>query len=109
MRNILSLLENRDVLYSVAVLRHYGGRMQDAFPEKERVLAPSSQDPEDPLNKLSVALGFLATEEMHGTTIAVQRIAAMSRRAWWRGRLVKEEMNGENGKGSPVPPAKSKP
>jgi len=95
MRGILSLLENRDVLYSIAVLRHYGGRMKEAYPEKERVLVAESQDPEDSLNKLSVAMSFLASEEVHGTTLAVQRFTGMSRRSWWRGRPDFKATNGE--------------
>lgn len=80
MRNILSMLENRDVLYSMAIARHYGGRMAEYHPDK--TLVATSNDPEDPLNKLRIAMGFLANQEGAGTTQVVQRFCGMVRRSW---------------------------
>jgi len=84
MRAILSMLENRDVLYSMAIARHYGGRAAEYRPDD--VLIPSSQDPEDPFQKLLVAMRFLTGQESAGTTQIVQRFCGMARRSWWRGR-----------------------
>jgi len=84
MRAILSMLENRDVLYSMAIARHYGGRAREYRPHG--VLVPSSQDPEDPFQKLLVAMRFLTAQESAGTTQIVQRFCGMVRCSWWRGR-----------------------
>ncbi|GAB7338925.1 hypothetical protein MBLNU457_5605t1 [Dothideomycetes sp. NU457] len=84
MRAILSMLENRDVLYSMAIARHYGGRAAEYKPDD--VLIPSSQDPEDPFQKLLVAMRFLTGQESAGTTQIVQRFCGMARRSWSRGR-----------------------
>lgn len=81
MRNILSMLENRDVLYSMAIARHFGGRMQHYFPDKILV-SNNPADPEDPISKLSIAMRFLADEDGGGTTQVVQRMCGMARRSW---------------------------
>jgi len=86
------MLENRDVLYSVAIARHYGGRTEEYRPDE--ALVASSQDPEDPINKLVVAFRFLAAEEGAGTTQIVQAFCGMCRRSWSRGRLKTDERFG---------------
>lgn len=80
MRNILDMLENRDVLYSMAIARHFGGRMEHY--DAEKLLVGNSNEPEDPINKLVVAMGFLANEECQGTTQVVQRLCGMARRGF---------------------------
>lgn len=80
MRNILSMLENRDVLYSMAITRHFGGRMEHY--ESDKLLVGRSQELEDPINKLVVAMGFLRDEEMQGTTQVVQRFCGMAKRGF---------------------------
>ncbi|GAB7348657.1 hypothetical protein MBLNU459_g7024t1 [Dothideomycetes sp. NU459] len=81
MRNILSMLENRDVSYSMAIARHFGGRMQHYFPDKILV-SNNPTDPDDSINKLSIAMRFLADEDGGGTTQVVQRFCSMARRSW---------------------------
>ena len=80
MRVILEVLENRDVLYSIAVARHIGGRMPDWSPQTPHL--PLSNDPTDDVNKLSVAYGFVQTEDQRGTSQVIQRICSMSLRSW---------------------------
>lgn len=87
MRNILSMLENRDVLYSMAIARHFGGRMEHYDADKILIGNRGTAEAEDPLNKLAVALGFLVNEEMQGTTQVVQRLCGMSRRGFQLQRL----------------------
>jgi hypothetical protein len=80
MRNILSMLENRDVLYSMAIARHFGGRMVDYDPG--RMLVSKSAEPDDPIAKLAVAMNFIRDEDSQGTTQVVQRLCGMCRRSW---------------------------
>ncbi|KAF2151968.1 hypothetical protein K461DRAFT_322097 [Myriangium duriaei CBS 260.36] len=87
MRQILSVLENRDVLYSIAIARHFGGRLERLELDKLPA-APAGSDNEHPFKKLSVALGFLAEEEHNGTTAVVRGFAALAQRAVVRGRYV---------------------
>ncbi|KXT14368.1 hypothetical protein AC579_2769 [Pseudocercospora musae] len=80
MRNILSMLENRDVLYSVAIGRHIGGRMPDFHPQ--RPLVASNNDPNNPVTKLGIAHSFVESEDQRGTTQVIQRICSMAIRGW---------------------------
>lgn len=80
MRMILHVLENRDVLYSIAVARHIGARMPEWSPQNPQL--PLSSDPNDDANKLHVAHGFVQTEDQRGTNQVIQRICSMSLRAW---------------------------
>jgi hypothetical protein len=80
MRVILNVLENRDVLYSIAVARHIGGRIPEWSPHTPHL--PLSNDPNDDVNKLHVAYGFVRTEDQRGTSQVIQRICSMSLRAW---------------------------
>jgi hypothetical protein len=80
MRVILNVLENRDVLYSIAVARHIGGRIPGWSPQTPHLLL--SNDPNDDANKLDVAYGFVRTEDQRGTSQVIQRICSMSLRAW---------------------------
>lgn len=80
MRQILNMQENRDVIYSMAIARHYGGRTADFHADK--TLVATSNDPEDSINKLVVAQRFLGQEETNGTTQVVQRFCGMAKRSW---------------------------
>ena len=80
MRGILGMLENRDVLYSMAVARHIGGRMPEFHPQKH--LVPSTNDPNDELNKLKVAHQFVESENQRGTTQVIQRFCGMALQSW---------------------------
>ena len=80
MRNVLGQLENRDVLYSIAVARYYGlrvaefpGGMQQAF----------STDDSDRHTKLFIAKHFIEQEANgKGTTQVIQRFCGMAVRSW---------------------------
>jgi white-opaque regulator 2 len=80
MRSILNTLENRDVLYSIAIARHYGGRMPDFHPQRRLVAATNNAD--DPVNKLKVAHQFVEIEDQKGTTQVIQRVCSMALRGW---------------------------
>jgi hypothetical protein len=86
MRGILSMLENRDVLYSLAIMRHYGGRMADWCPP--RPVVPKSDDQQDESKKLQIAHVFLGQQDLKGTTQVVQRICGMG---LWGMVLLKRE------------------
>lgn len=79
-RNILAMLENRDVLYSVAIARHIGGRLPSFDPQRH--LAASNNDVADEYNKLKVAHHFVENEEQRGTSQVIQRICSMAIRSW---------------------------
>lgn len=80
LRNLLGMMENRDVIYSLAVGRHIGGRIPDFHPQQRPV--PQSNDQSDPIGKLSVACTFVESEDARGTTQVIQRICSMAIRAW---------------------------
>lgn len=80
LRGILNMLENRDVLYSVAVARHIGGRLPDFNPQRHVVA--SSNDPNDDMNRLKVAKQFVELEDQRGTTQVIQRVCSMAIRSW---------------------------
>ncbi|KAK0252378.1 hypothetical protein LTS09_012496 [Friedmanniomyces endolithicus] len=83
MRRVLQMLENRDVLYSIAVGRHFGGRMPGFHPARQ-IVASSSTMPggQDEVAKLRVAVRFVQQEDEKGTTQVVQRVCGMALRAW---------------------------
>lgn len=78
MRSILAMLENRDVLYSIAIARSVNGqgRFQDLPGYHSRL------DPEDESNKLRIAQDFVRTEERRGTNLVIQRFCSMALRSW---------------------------
>ena len=80
MRRILSMLENRDVLYSIAVASHIGGRML-MFHSQHHLVA-STADLDDEINKMKVARDFVDAEDQKGTTQVIQRVCSMALRAW---------------------------
>lgn len=79
MRNLLDGRENRDVLYSVAVVRAIGNRVAD-FAEQE---VPHHLDETDDRNKLFVAKKFIRDESSgNGTTNVIRRLCDMVLRSW---------------------------
>ncbi|KXL49419.1 hypothetical protein M433DRAFT_141586 [Acidomyces richmondensis BFW] len=80
MRGLLGMLENRDVLYSIAIGRHIGGRMLEFQPPRR--LVASSNNAHDEVNKLKVAHQFVENEDAQGTTQVIQRICSMALRSW---------------------------
>ena len=79
MRSTLGMLESRDVLYSIAIARHIGGRLPEFML---RPLVAVNDDPTLDVNKLKVAHDFVEAEEQRGTTQVVQRVCSMALRAW---------------------------
>ncbi|KAI9653641.1 MAG: hypothetical protein M1821_006988 [Bathelium mastoideum] len=87
LRGILQMLENRDVLYSIAIARHYGSRLPE-FPNQ----GPQAwnNDDSDVRTKVAVAKRFCEDEAGgKGTTQVVQRICGMAVRSWsmWKKEL----------------------
>lgn len=79
MRNLLDGRENRDVLYSIAVVRAIGNRVAD-FAESE---IPHHLDETDDRNKLFVAKKFIRDESAgSGTTNVIRRLCDMVLRSW---------------------------
>lgn len=79
-RNILAMLENRDVLYSVMICRYYGPKLP-GWPDVTG--EPYSNNPEDARNKVFIARKFIEDEAGgKGTNQVIQRICDMSIRAW---------------------------
>lgn len=80
MRAVLDGRENRDVLYSIAVLREY--TMQFDAAQAERT-APTQLDEKDPRSKLAVATRFIQDQASKtGTTNVVRRFADLAYRAF---------------------------
>ena len=80
MRGILNMTENRDVLYSLAIARHFGGRLPEFQPP--RPILARSEDPNDDTKKLQIAVQFVELEDQKGTTQVIQRICGMAIRGW---------------------------
>ncbi|KAL1860310.1 hypothetical protein VTK73DRAFT_7416 [Phialemonium thermophilum] len=83
MRSVLDGRENRDVLYSIAVLREYAPRFDPTINEQT---VPSHLDEMDPRSKLAVATRFIRDEAAStgGTTNVVRRFADLAYRAFVR-------------------------
>ena len=80
MRNVLGQLENRDVLYSIAVARYYGLRVAE-FPGS--LQQAFSADDSDKYTKLFIAKHFIEQEANgKGTTQVIQRFCGMAVRSW---------------------------
>ena len=78
MRSILGMLENRDVLYSIAIARSVNGQARYQDPHGFH----PNLDPEEEANKLRIAQDFVKTEERRGTNQVIQRICSMAIRSW---------------------------
>ncbi|KAL8355936.1 hypothetical protein RB601_001305, partial [Gaeumannomyces tritici] len=79
-RNLLDGRENRDVLYSMAVLRELAPR----YPAGYENSLPQHLDEGDPRNKLAVAAQFIRDEARasSGTTNVVRRLAELAAKAF---------------------------
>ncbi|KAK4984304.1 hypothetical protein LTR50_006695 [Elasticomyces elasticus] len=81
-RNLLAQLENRDVLYSMSIARHLGGRVSD-FPDRPIGVFPPGTEPADVRNSVEVAKKFIIDEAfVQGTTQVVQRLCGMCQQSW---------------------------
>lgn len=80
LRAVLDGRENRDVLYSIAVMRAYGPN----FPPDFESTLPSHLDEGDPKSKLAVARKFIQDEAKvtGGTTNIVRRFSELAARAF---------------------------
>ena len=73
-RAVLDNLEQRDVLYSVAMVRHLGRRWGGIVQT-----GPAASEAR---RNFEIARNFIETETSRGTTPVIQRVCAMARRAW---------------------------
>ncbi|WPG99589.1 Hypothetical protein R9X50_00240700 [Acrodontium crateriforme] len=80
LRQMLGKTETRDVLYSIAVARHVGGRMPSFHPNRQ--ITSTSNDPNDPVNQLNVAHHFIEAEHDRATNQVIKSICGMSLRSW---------------------------
>ena len=80
MRNLLDGRENRDVLYSLTILRDLSPR----FPPGFELTLPQHLDEADPRSKLAVAARFIRSEAhtTGGTTNVVRRFAELASKAF---------------------------
>ncbi|KAK3365435.1 hypothetical protein B0H63DRAFT_388554 [Podospora didyma] len=83
MRSLLDGRENRDVLYSIAVLREYTAHWDASLNEQT---VPTHLEESDPRSKLAVATRFMRDESAStgGTTNVVRRFADIAYRAFVR-------------------------
>lgn len=82
MRAVLDGRENRDVIYSIVVLREYTMQFDAALTEQT---APAQLEESDPRSKLAVATRFVQEEASKtGTTNVVRRFADLAYRAYVR-------------------------
>ena len=77
-RSLLDSRENRDVVYSILIIRHVGARIAE-FPNN---LQPDVNDEADSKAKLAVAKTFIESECEKGTNQVVQRLCGMAARSW---------------------------
>ncbi|KAG9232057.1 hypothetical protein BJ875DRAFT_97011 [Amylocarpus encephaloides] len=79
LRNLLDGRENRDVLYSIAVVRALGPRVSE-YPDSE---LPLHLDESDNKSKLVVAKKFIMDEAQgSGTTNVIRRLCELAARSW---------------------------
>jgi hypothetical protein len=79
MRAVLQAHEVRDAIYSIAIARHVGNRVR-GFPDA--LPSPVDQNPENDLNKLSVAMAFISHECRSGSQQILARICDMALLSW---------------------------
>lgn len=79
LRNLLDGRENRDVLYSIAVVRAIGPRVSEYSPGD----TPLHLDESDNKSKLLVAKKFVSDEASgNGTTNVIRRLCELANRSW---------------------------
>ncbi|KAI4227403.1 MAG: hypothetical protein L6R36_002424 [Xanthoria steineri] len=76
-KGLLDLKENRDVMYSIAVVRLHGAR-----ESVENVPQPSNRSSEAEDKLLDKAKTFLEGQTVRGTNQVVQRVCGMASKAW---------------------------
>ena len=92
MRILLDSRENRDIIYSIAIIRHIGNQLAEkAAAEGDKGQSASGQpvgnSEEDPRTKVSVARNFIHSESAgKGTTQVAQRVCGMAIMAWSKGQ-----------------------
>jgi hypothetical protein len=80
-RKVLDNFENRDVIYSIAVVRHLGHRFPD-FPGS--LPKSKTNDEREAEARINVAKQFLEDEAAgKGTTQVIQRLCAMAIQSWY--------------------------
>ena len=77
MRSVLGLMENRDVLYSLAIVRYFGGRLPEYDPLTP---LPRTGNVENEIDKLETARAFVVVECEKGMTQVIQRVCGMAMR-----------------------------
>jgi white-opaque regulator 2 len=86
LRNLLDGRENRDVLYSIAIVRAMSNRVAE-YSEQDR---PLHLDETDPRSKLAVAKRFVKDEgNGNGTTNVIRRLCELATRSWTTAGLTK--------------------
>ena len=81
LRLLLDSRENRDVLYSIAIVRHLGQRLAESSANQS--IPPRTDESDDPRSKLYVAREFLIHESTSkATTQVVGRICGMAMKSW---------------------------
>lgn len=84
-RNILGMIECRDVIYSMMIARYYGGRFPDMTDSISQQPYPPHQ--EDDRSKMLVAKKFLEDESQgRGMSQVIFRLAGMAIRSWSLGQ-----------------------
>jgi hypothetical protein len=79
MRSVLQVQEVRDAIYSIAIARHYGSRV-GGFPNA--MPPPVTQQEDDDLSKLHVAMSFISHESRAGSQQVLARICDMAMMSW---------------------------
>jgi len=83
LRALLAGMESRDLLYSLAVMRYFGGRREDFHPGRPLVNASVTppDDSGDDVWKLEFARRLVEGQEQRATTQVCQRVAGMGIRS----------------------------
>lgn len=79
MRSVLKAREVRDAIYSIALARQLGNRVR-GFPDG--VPHPVDHNPDNDINKLSVAMSFISHECRSGTQQVIARVCDMACLSW---------------------------
>lgn len=83
LRVLLAGMESRDLLYSLAVVRYFGGRREDFHPARPLAAASVAppDDSDDEVLKLEFARRLVEAQEQRATTQVCQRVAGMGIRS----------------------------
>lgn len=83
MRQLLDGMENRDVLYSLAVVRHYGPRTKGKVNQEHGGVEVGGQLNEEEKAAFAVAKKYVEDEAAgKGTSQVMQRVCGMAVRSW---------------------------